>query len=88
MPILSAFYGIVVRMYREQSGKHNIPHIHAEYAGDEVVLSLDGDVIEGSIPKNKMKLLVAWVEINHEDLIANWKLLNNGEKIFRIDPLR
>ncbi|MCF0144249.1 MAG: DUF4160 domain-containing protein [Firmicutes bacterium] len=88
MPILSAFYGIVVRMYREQSGKHNIPHIHAEYAGDEVVLSLDGDVIEGSIPKNKMKLLVAWVEIHHEDLIANWKLLNNGEKIFRIDPLR
>ena len=88
MPILSAFYGIVVRMYREQSGKHNIPHIHAEYAGDEVVLSLDGDVIEGSIPKNKMKLLVACVEIHQEDLIANWKLLNNGEKIFRIDPLR
>ena len=34
-------------------------HIHAEYAGEEVVMSLDGEIIEGSIPKNKLKLLVA-----------------------------
>lgn len=33
MPILSLFYGIIVRMYMEVGGKHNMPHIHAEYAG-------------------------------------------------------
>ena len=59
MPILSMFYGIIVRMYKELGGKHNMPHIHAEYAGEEVVMSLDGEIIEGSIPKNKLKLLVA-----------------------------
>ena len=88
MPVLSTFYGIIVRMYRENGGRHNLPHIHAEFSGQEVVVGLDGSVIEGSIPANKMKLLVAWIEIHHEDLEANWKLLSNGEQFFRIDPLR
>ena len=88
MPVLSMFYGIIVRMYREIGGKHNLPHIHAEYSGEEVVLALDGTVLEGAFPPNKMKLLQAWVEIHRDDLEANWKLLSNGEQFFRIDPLK
>ena len=88
MPVLSIFFGIIVRMYREVGGKHNVPHIHAEYSGVEVVVALDGTVLEGAIPKNRMKLLDAWMEIHREDLEANWKLLSNGEQFFRIDPLK
>lgn len=88
MPILSLFYGIIVRMYHEKGGKHNMPHIHAEFSGEEVVVALDGTVLEGSIPRAKMKLLDAWMEIHREDLEANWKLLSNGEQFFRIDPLK
>ena len=88
LPVLSIFYGIIVRMYREQGGKHNMPHIHAEYSGEEIVVALDGTVLEGSFPKNKLKLLEAWIVIHHEDLEANWKLLSNGEQFFRIDPLK
>ena len=65
-----------------------MPNIHAEYSGDEVVISLDGAVLEGEIPKSKMKLLEAWMVIHHDDLEANWKLLSNGEQFFRIDPLK
>ena len=88
MPVLSTFFGIIVRMYREVGGKHNVPHIHAEYSGDEVVVALDGTVLEGEIPKNRMKLLEAWMVIHREDLEANWKLLTNGEQFFRIDQLK
>ena len=88
MPVLSAFYGIIIRMYREIGTKHNKPHIHAEYGEHSVVVSLDGDVIEGGFPRNKMKLLVAWIEIHREDLESNWKLLSKGEQYFRIDPLK
>ena len=88
MPVLSMFYGIIIRMYREQGGKHKEPHIHVEYSEDEVVVALDGSVIEGAIPKSKMKLVDAWMEIHREDLEANWKLLSNGEQFFRIDPLK
>ena len=46
MPVLSIFYGIIVRMYREQGGKHNMPHIHAEYSGEEIVKMCIRDSIE------------------------------------------
>jgi len=88
MPVLSLFYGIIVRMYKEVTGKHNKPHIHAEYSGEEVVISLDGEILEGAIPKSKMKLVEAWMEIHHDDLEANWKLLSNGEQFFKIEPLK
>ena len=88
MPVLCMFFGIIVRMYKESGGKHNLPHIHAEYAGEEAVVALDGAVLEGGIPKAKMKLLDAWMEIHRDELEADWKLLSNGEQFFRIDPLR
>jgi hypothetical protein len=88
MPILSMFYGIIVRMYREAGGKHNVPHIHAEYSEQEVVVTFDGEVLEGEIPKNKFKLLLAWIEIHKEELAANWKILSEGEQFFKIEPLK
>ena len=88
MPVLSMFFGIIVKMYREESGKHHKPHIHVEYSGNEVVITLDGEVLEGSIPKNKMKLLEAWMELRREDLEANWTLLSDGSQFFRVDPLK
>ena len=88
MPVLSTFYGIIVRMYKEIGGKHNAPHIHAEYSGEEIVVALNGEVLEGSFPKGKLKLLEAWMEIHHDDLEANWSLLSKGEQFFRIDPLK
>ena len=37
-------------MYQENGGKHNLPHIHAEYSGEKVVVALDGTVLEGGLP--------------------------------------
>jgi hypothetical protein len=75
-------------MYMESSGRHKKPHVHAEFSGEEIVVALNGEVLEGSIPIGKKKLLEAWMEIHREDLEANWKLLSNGEQFFRIDPLK
>jgi len=88
MPVLSLFYGIIVRMYREVSGKHHEPHIHVEFSGEQAAISLSGETLEGSIPNSKMKLVQAWMEIHREDLEANWNLLSKGEQIFRIEPLK
>ena len=82
MPVLCMFYGIIVRMYKEIGGKHNMPHIHVEYSGQEAVIALDGTVLVGKLPKAQM------MEIHKDDLAANWTLLSNGEQFFRIDPLK
>ena len=53
----------------------------------ESVFTLDGEQLEGEIPPSKKKLVEAWIEIHKEDLQANWKLLDEGEQSFRIEPL-
>ena len=46
------------------------------------------EMLEGDLPKKQMKLVLAWAELHHEELMANWKLVMNGEDPFKIDPLR
>lgn len=89
MPVISMFYGVIVLMYYFDNRQHQMPHIHVQYSGEEAVISIpDGNVIEGSIRANKLKLVQAWIEIHREDLMANWELAVNGQQIFRIEPLR
>lgn len=89
MPVVSMFYGLVVMMYFMDKKQHNFPHIHVKYGEMEAVIRIpDGVLIEGELPSNKMKLLVAWIEIHQEDLMADWELAVNGNNIFKIDPLK
>ena len=89
MPIVSMFYGLVVMMYFMDKKQHNFPHIHVRYGEMEAVIRIpDGELIEGELPSNKMKLINAWIEIHQEDLMADWQLAVNGNEIFKIDPLK
>lgn len=89
MPSISAFYGIIIYMYFMDNRQHKMPHIHVKYQGQEVIVSIpDGDVLEGSIPLPKMKLLQAWIEIHKDELVADWELAVSGEHPYKIDPLR
>ena len=88
MLALSIFFGIIIYMYREVGRRHKLPHIHAEYQDEEAVISLDGDILEGSLPNKKLKLVLAWLEIHTDELAANWDLLRQGKETFKIAPLR
>jgi hypothetical protein len=88
MPTISVFYGILIRMFFQDTDRHKIPHIHAEYQGQLAVYSItDGKLLAGSLPSNKHKLVVAWIEIHHEDLMADWNLAVNNLPTFRIKGL-
>jgi hypothetical protein len=75
-------------MQSEKGGKHNKPHIHCIYGEYEIVVSLDGEHLEGEMPASKLKLIDAWIELHKDELEANWKLLSDGDGYFKIDPLR
>ena len=45
-------------------------------------------VLDGKLPPNKLKLLLAWMEIHKDDLIADWNLAVEGQEPYKIDPLR
>ncbi len=86
MPTLSIFYGIVVKL--NTRNEHNPPHIHVFYGEEEACFDFNGEIIAGSFPKNKTTLVKAWIEIHRDELLANWNLAKNHEKVFKITPLK
>ena len=88
MPTISMFYGILIRMFFRDIEKHHLPHIHADYQGEVAVYSiLDGVSLAGELPQSKHKLVVAWIEIHREELMADWNLAVNGKTPFPIKGL-
>jgi hypothetical protein len=47
----------------------------------------DGRLLTGELPPNKHKLVVAWIEIHHDDLLADWDLAAAGKTPFPIKGL-
>ena len=89
MPVISMFYGLIVTMYYLDTKQHKLPHIHVKYNDFEAVYEIpNGNLLGGSLPINKEKLVKAWIEIHQEELMANWQLASTGNKVFTIDPLK
>ena len=73
MPVLSRFYGIVIRMYFLQSD-HNPPHIHALYNEDAAAIDfMTGEVLDGHLPPKALALVREWVSFHKEDLQKIWE---------------
>jgi len=89
MPVISMFYGIIIRMFFFDNKKHHKPHIHVEYQDQLAVISIpDGELLEGDIQSNKLKLITAWIEIHKDELLADWKLATEGNSVFKIEALK
>lgn len=72
MPVISRFYGIVVKMFHRQK-EHNPPHIHAvygEYMG--MFLPSTAEMFEGDIPLKEQALIKIFIEENRETLQRMW----------------
>lgn len=88
MPVISMFYGIVIRLFYRDNRQHHLPHIHAEYQNHVAVFAIeDGAVLEGALPTAKSKLVLAWLEIHKDELMADWKLAVEGTTVFKIKGL-
>ncbi|MCR4884668.1 MAG: DUF4160 domain-containing protein [Clostridiales bacterium] len=83
MPVLSRFYGIVIRMYFQQS-EHNPPHIHALYGEDMAAIEIrTGRVLDGDLPKKALSMVREWILLNRDELLEMWKT----QEFKAIDPL-
>ncbi len=88
MPIISMFYGIIIRLYLLDNPHHKLPHIHANYAEFEASIGIaDGDVLAGELPRKQLRLVQAWIELHRDELAADWELAAGGEMPYKIDPL-
>ena len=73
MPVLSRFYGIIIRMYFLQS-EHNPPHIHAIYNEDVAAIDfMTGEVLEGHLPAKALAMVREWISIHQDTLQEIWE---------------
>lgn len=83
------FYGIIISMFYMDKEKHHKPHIHVKYGDQDAIIEIpNGELLEGQIKSEKMKLIQAWIEIHKEELMANWDLAIKGENVYKIEPLK
>ena len=85
MPVISVFFGIVIRMfYRE----HGVAHFHAEYQGQQATFTFDGKLLAGTIrSRTALRLIAEWALAHGSELQANWERMKTGRSLERIEPL-
>ena len=85
VPVISVFFGIVVRMfYRE----HGMGHFHAEHQGQQATFTFDGKLLAGSLQsRTALRLIEEWATAHRPELEANWARMNTGQPLERIAPL-
>ena len=85
MPIISIFFGIVIRI---NFFDHAPPHLHAAYNDAESLFDIrTGEVIAGRLPRRETRRVVEWVAKHRIDLMRNWDLASSGQPTFRIEGL-
>ncbi len=83
MPVISRFYGIVIKMYFRQV-EHNPPHIHVIYG--EYLAEIDirtGEMLVGDLPGRALKMVNEWLDNNRDALLEIWKT----QKFVALPPL-
>ena len=88
MPVISSFYGILIKMY---FGDHMPPHFHADYNEFNAQISItDFQVLKGSLPPKALALVIEWASIHQLELLDNWKSLSEGGggTFKKIEPLK
>jgi hypothetical protein len=85
MPIVSVFYGIVVRMYYHD---HEPPHFHVEYQDERGTFTLDGEMTRGVITSVRARRRIReWALARQAELAGNWLRARAGMQLERIPPL-
>lgn len=85
MPTISAFFGIVIRMYFQD---HLPPHFHATYAGEEVLVRIDTlEVLAGAVPRRALALVLEWAQLHRAELADDWERAERLQPLEPIPPL-
>ena len=78
MPLISSFFGILIKMYFRDDDKHHTPHFHAKFGEDNIFWKQF---------LSKQKLVSAWAEIHKEELNALWDVMQTSDEYFKIKGL-
>ena len=85
MPTLSRFFGISIRIYRND---HPPAHFHAYYGGHTAAISIETlDLLAGSLPRRAFTMVLEWAMMHRPELRENWLRAERHEAALPIAPL-
>ncbi|MDR1190256.1 MAG: DUF4160 domain-containing protein [Verrucomicrobiales bacterium] len=68
MPVISEFYGMIIKMYFQQA-EHNPPRIHVVYNGTVGVFNIrTGEMMEGDLPVKGQRLVTEWLDLHRAEV--------------------
>jgi hypothetical protein len=83
VPVITRFYGIVIKMYFSQS-EHGVPHFHAIYGEYNAVFDIQTvEMIEGDLPSRACRLVRDWGLQYQQELLRMW----NSDEFKRLPGL-
>ena len=85
MPVLSKFYGIIIRMaFSPASGAQ----FHATYGDSEIVVGLNPlRIIQGDAPARVRELVLEWAKSHYLELLGAWQRCASAQPAQPIAPL-
>ena len=86
MPVISKFYGIVIRMLFLRSFA---AHFHAIYGNWELVVGIAPlRIIQGDAPGRVRAMVLEWALQHQEELLQAWNRLSTAQTPLPIAPLQ
>jgi hypothetical protein len=85
VPTISRFFGITIRIYRDD---HPPAHFHASYAEFEAKIGIENlELLEGRLPRRALTLVIEWAMQHRPELRENWRRALRHEAALPIVPL-
>jgi hypothetical protein len=66
---------------------HPPPHFHARYGGQEVTIELETGRVQGTMSRNALQLIWAWMDLQRDELDKDWGLARQQLPLNEIPPL-
>ena len=88
MSELCRFAGIIIYMMFFDTKQHNKPHVHVYYGEYKAVISIDGELLAGSLPSRQMKIVTGWLALHEEEAYKAWNLAVQGKHFDKIAPMK
>ncbi len=85
MPVISKFYGIVIRMLATRALD---ARFHALYGEHEIVVQIwPLRIVGGNAPARVRQMVLEWATQNQDALLQNWNRVTSGDTPQPVQPL-
>ena len=86
MPVISTFFGIVIRMFYHDTIR---PICMLNTRGKNALLDFSGNILRGDLEsKTALRLVREWIDFRQTELSEDWELAQAGKEIKKIEPLK